>query len=31
VDESNEGWTDIVIYYADEHGHKVAHYVTKKR
>lgn len=30
VDESNEGATDLVIYYADEHGRKVAHYVVKK-
>ena len=27
ADESDE---DLVIYYADEHGHKVAHYVTRK-
>lgn len=30
VAESNEGATDLVIYYADEQGRKVAHYVTKK-
>ena len=28
--EANEGATDLVIYYADEQGRKVAHYVTKR-
>jgi hypothetical protein len=30
VDESDEDATELVIYYADEEGRKVAHYVTKK-
>ncbi len=30
VDESNGDATELVIYYADEEGRKVAHYVTKK-
>jgi hypothetical protein len=28
---ANESGEDLVIYYADEEGHKVAHYVAKKR
>jgi hypothetical protein len=31
VNESNGETPEIVIYYADEEGRKVAHYVTKKR